>query len=308
MSYEAPPTLAANATEAVNKLISAIGTNYSTLANALLSKCYSDSGLGAGIASSSRFVSQDNIYKFIINQVIPITQRFDSGWVNHPTDPRGLIMKGVSLEMFRSRFKSILIDTSVKEVVDASAAVDRVLTKWRTDKNEGQQYLYQLLTDQNASALWIWSYMTSVSSRYPAAVAAIDPYLGYLFFEFCWTSGDAVYSNAEIDTLARSSGWNGSTTNWISFLIGQSDSTPKFTMNTLVKRALYINKLGQKDTAYLKGWMDRFVNNAGSNLDYLVVINENFNLNKKSLYTFTDTVKAYLEAKAATYKTLSINI
>lgn len=308
MSYEAPPTLAANATEAVNKLISAIGTNYNALSNTLLSKCYNDSGLGAGTIASPRFVPQETMYKFIVNQIIPITQRFDSGWVNHPTDPGGLIMKGVSLEMFRSRFKSILIDTNIKEVVDASTAVDRVLTKWRTDKNQGQQYLYQLLTDQNAAALWIWSCMTSASSRYPAAAAAIDPYLGYLFFEFCWTSGDTVYSNAEIDTLARSSGWNGNTASWISFLVGISDNTPKFTMDVIVKRALYINKLGQKDTTFLKGWMDRFTNNTGSNLDHLVVINENFNLNKKSLYTFTDAVKRYLETKAAIYKTATINI
>ena len=65
MSYEAPPTLAANATEAVNKLISAIGTNYGTIANTLLTKCYNDSGLSAGIRIAPRFVSQDNIYKFI---------------------------------------------------------------------------------------------------------------------------------------------------------------------------------------------------------------------------------------------------
>jgi hypothetical protein len=318
MAYETPPTIAPNVTEAIGKLITAIGTNYDTIVDKLLTGCLNSSGIGVFIGNNTNVVGQalgntllatkETISQFINNQVIPITQKYDSAWANHPTDPRGITMKGVSIEMFRSKFNSILVDTNIAEVVTAVAAVTAVLPKWRSDNTQCQQYLYQLLTDQKASALWIWSYLTSATERWPAAVMSIDAYLGYLFFEFCWTTGAGVYSNGEIDSVIKNYGWTGKMNEWITFLIAKSADTPKMTMDILVKRAAYINNKGKNNPDYLKGWMDRFLNNPGSNLDYLVVVNENFNLNKKSLYTFSDSLKVRLEQKAAIYKTLKINV
>lgn len=307
MAYETPPTIAPNVTEAIGKLVTLIGANYENLVDKLLTGCLTSSGIGVGVPNGD-FPTKETITQFINNQVVPITQKFDSGWLNHPTDSRGLIMKGVSIDMFRSKFNSILVDTNITEIKTAVTDIDRVLPKWRSDIVQCQQYMYQLLSDQKASSLWIWSYLTGATERYPAAVMAVDAYLGYLFFEFCWTTGVSVYSNGEIDSVAKTYGWDGSSNRWISFLISKSIDTPKITMDILAKRAAYINNKGKNNPDYLKGWMDRFINNPGSNLDYLVVVNENFNLNKKSLYTFSNTLKVKLEQKAATYKTLKINV
>jgi hypothetical protein len=330
MSYETPPTVSPDVTTAVNALITAIGTNYTTLTDKLLTGCYTTSGLNAASSviqgaqqnsstlslagnaqqalADTAVVPQTIMASFIENQIVPMTQRHDSGWVNHPKDPRGAMMKGVTLKLFRDQFDAILVATNIPEIKTAVTNVDKVLPKWKSDDTQGQQYLYQLLTDQKAMALWIWFVLSGNVSRYSAAVAAIDPYLGYLLFEFSWTSGPIIYETAGINSLAKTYGWNGNDSTWISFMVGLKDKSPQFTMDLLAKRAAFINTLIKNFPEFQEGWMGRFINNPGSNLDYVVVVNENFNYNKKSLYTFPDNLKAYLEKKGKIYETLKITV
>jgi hypothetical protein len=313
MSYETPPTVSPEVTTAVSTLITAINTNYTVIADKLLTGCYTDSGLNVFAAATTQAqevssIPQSIIASLIENQIIPMTQRHDSGWVNHPKDPRGAIMKGVTLYIFRNRFDNILVNTDIADVRTAVTAVDRLLPKWKTDDAQAHQYMYQLLSDQKAMALWVWNALTSANNRYPAAAIAIDPYLGYLLFEFTWTSGSIIYEKAEFDALAKTYGWNGNLPGWIAFIASLRDKSPQFTMDLLGKRALYVNTLIKNFPEFEEGWMGRFINNPGSNLDYLVVINENFNLNKKSLYTYSDPLKQYLEKKAKIYETFKITI
>jgi hypothetical protein len=302
MSYKAAPTLAPSTQTATESFKGTVLLNFNKIANSMISSAVSSAGVTPKVNIGA-------ITKLITETVRPITSTWEGGWSNHPNDSGGATMRGVILSTFRATFNNIFKSTDIQPVEAAANKLETSLMGWRSNDQLGQQLLYSLLKDEKIASLWTIYFFCSQTNRYPIAIATEDAYLGFLLYDFCWGSGPGMYKSNGVDDLAREYGWKANT-GFAKFIVGLGDKTPEFATKLLQKRLnflLTISKPGTKNAVFRKGWLNRFINGRNSNIDALALINEDFNLNAKGQYNFTQAEKEHLQKKAAIYKTVSLN-
>lgn len=310
--YTTPPTLSPNVQSNINSLLSVTKANYDAIARSLINKA-----LSAARVTSPK-ISVDSVYKLIKGTVRPMTSRWEGGWGNHPNDSGGATMRGVTLGTFVGSYDDIFIKTGIQAVKSVAQSVDNNLRGWRNANGKGgagfaiaSQMLYLLLKDEDVAALWTILFYCSSPNRYPIAISTEDPYLGFILYDMCWGSGaSGTWDYKRIDQLSRSYGWNGVASSFPSWAVSLGDRTPQFALDCLkysVDHIIRISKPGSKNAVFRKGWLNRCIFAPFSQVDALVIINENFNLNKKGIYNFTQPEIDHLARKAAIYKTLELN-
>lgn len=302
MGYRTPPTLSNSVIQSVNSFKATVLANYDALSTSMISGALS----AAGITTPK--ISASQLAKLITGTIVPITHHWEGGWSDHPNDSGGATMRGVILTTFRDTFNKIFKNRGIQQLDNAVANIDANLAGWRSNNQIGKQFLYQLLSDQKVSSLWVLYFFCSSSNRYPIAIASEDPYLGFLLYDLCWGSGAGMYKSNKINQLATEYGWSGS--NFARFIVGLGDKTPEFATKVLQRRMnfiLDISKPGSKNSVFRNGWLNRLIKAPNSQVDSLVIINENFNLNAKGIYAFTQQEKNHLARKAAIYKTIKLD-
>jgi len=302
MGYRTPPTLSSNVIQTVNSFKAVVLANYDNLTTRMITGALS----AAGITTPK--IPANQLTKLITGTIVPITHHWEGGWSDHPNDSGGATMRGVILTTFRETFNKIFKNRGIQQLDNAVASIDQNLAGWRSNNQIGKQFLYQLLSDQKIATLWVLYFFCSSSNRYPIAIASEDPYLGFLLYDLCWGSGPGMYKSNGIDRLATEYGWTGN--NFAQFITSLGDKTPEFATKVLQKRMSFILKIsepGSKNSVFRKGWLNRLINAPNSQLDSLVIINENFNQNAKGLYTFNQQEKNHLTRKSAIYKTIKLD-
>jgi len=305
MSYTTPPTLSYGLQQELDSLAKLIARDYSTIAQNMFAAALQ----GAGTAPK---VSLPPLVQLVDRIITPTIHQWEGLYVDHPNDSGGATCRGVIVTTFTQTFDKIFISYGTQDVKNAVRSFNQRRPTWKSDLVLAKQVLYGLAKNEKVAGLWIVKFLCDPSCRYPIAVMAEDPFLGFFLAECCWGSGAGCYTTNGFDTVARQYGWNGSTSQWVSFIAGLGKRTPEFASKLVEKRLqfiLNISKPESKNSVFRKGWLRRLVNDSkNSDISMMVKINELFNLNTEGAFNLSQAELAHLKVKAESYKSFSINV
>ena len=303
-SWETPPTLDPGLAADAKAMAAVFSANVNAIPLAMHERAIK----AAGVTPK---VSLPALIDMINKLLIPTVQEHEGGWGDHPNDSGGPTMRGVILTTFVSSFDEIFTGTSVQAVNTAANNFNRKYPTWKTDKNLGKQVLYLVNEDKRVAGLFYHLFCASRVNRYPIAVMVEDPYLGFLFAEGVWGSGGGVFENARLNQMAQKFGWNGNASTWASHIHSLGDRTAEMAMEVIRYRydhLIRISRPGNKNSVFRKGWLNRLVNFPNSNLMHVVILTENFLLNKRNLFKFSPQEMAHMKRKADIYMTTKIEL
>jgi len=300
--------------------------NYGIIIEAVAAKAVKQSGVTPKI-------KVETLVKFCEGFVIPQIQRLDGGWVDHPKDEGGPTMRGIISVTFQAEYNKIFIEwprlaglNSLADKAEALALKYEGVRGGNSNNSEVKAALFAFNSSNRVSAMFIWSILCSPGAGFPIAVMSADAWLGFIQFDMCWAGGiTAVFSTAstkdrkaEFDVVAQKFGYTGTPgqqwawAKWINDTL-PPPNLPKFAVACFASqvsyydRALPVSGVEVENLVFRGYHFDRLINNKVSTLKMCIIINEIFNKNTKTLFTFDEKEKEYLSVKAATYETLSIN-
>jgi len=305
MGWTTPPTVSPGLKQDLDSFVTVARNNAAAIAEKLYYKALTSSGVTAK-------VSLPPLIELVNKLLIPTVHRWEGGWADHPSDPGGATMRGVTLATFKSTFNTIFISTGIPQVKTAAEALNNK-HNWKSDNAKAKQFLYTICNDELVGGLWFSHFLSDKDNRYPIAVMTEDPYLGYFFAATTWWSGAGAYSKSGFDEVAKSMGWNGSDDGWAKFIAGLGAKTPEFASRVLVKRCAKLQAItganGSPGPEFRNGFMNRFMNDPKqSDVIMLVRINEMFNLNAQGTFQLSPAELQHLKNKGETYKTFSIEL
>ena len=306
MGWTTPPTVDPGLKANLDSFVTVAKNNAAAIAEKLLYKAVSNSGV-------TPKVSLPPLIQLINTMLIPTVHRWEGGWANHPSDPGGATMRGVTIATFKSSFNGIFINTGIPQVKTAAEALNSKYPNWRDDNAKAKAFLYTICSDETVGGLWFMKFLADDDCRYPIAVMTEDPYLGYFFAATTWWSGAGAYSKSGFDDVARSMGWNGNDSTWAKFIAGLGTKTPEFASKVLMKRCARLQAItganGSPGPEFRNGFMNRFMNDPKeSDVMMLVRINEAFNFNVQGTFQLAPDELQHLKNKGETYKTFSIEL
>lgn len=304
-SWETPPALDPGLAADAKAMAAIFSANVNSIPLAMHQKALTAVGV------KTPKISIPTLIDMINKILVPTVQEHEGGWGDHPNDSGGPTMRGVILTTFVSNFDTIFTNTSVQAVNTAANNFNRKYPNWKTDKAQGKQVLYLVNTDHKVAGLFYHLFCASAYSRYPIAVMTEDPYLGFLLAEGVWGSGGGLFENARLNQMAKKFGWNGNVSSWASTIQALGDRTAEMAMEVIRYRydhLIRISRPGNKNHVFRKGWLNRLVNFPNSNLMHVVILTENFLLNKKNLFKFNQQELAHMKRKADIYMTTKIEL
>jgi hypothetical protein len=304
-SWETPPAISPGIGADIKAMAAVFSANVNSIPLAMHQKALA----AAGVTSPK--ISLPTLIDMINKILVPTVQEHEGGWGDHPNDSGGPTMRGVILTTFVSNFDAIFTNTSVQAVNTAANNFNKKYPTWKTDKTLGKQVLFLVNTDHKVAGLFYHLFCASAYSRYPIAIMSEDPYLGFLLAEGVWGSGAGLFTNARLNDMAKKFGWNGKDSSWASHIASLGDRTTEMAMEVIRYRydhLIRISKPGTKNSVFRNGWLNRLVNFPNSNLMHVVILTENFLLNKKGMFKFSPAELTHMKRKADIYMTTKIEL
>jgi len=302
--YTTPPSVSPSLKSDLDSFVNVVNANAPAIQEKLLFKGIQNSGV-------TPKVSLPPLIQLVNKLLIPTVLRWEGTWADHPKDSGGATMRGVTLNTFKNSFDYLFINTEVPQVKTAAQALNKKHTNWKNDNAKAKQFLYTICSSELVMAIFFSGYLSNENLRYPIAVMAEDPFLGYFLANACWWTGGSVYDTSHFDDTAKKMGWSGNESKWASWIQSLGNKTPELTTKFLVSRcnrllAITSDK-GSPGPDFRKGFMNRMLNDEkDSDLMVLVKVNELFNLNAGNTFQLTPAELEHLKIKAEIYKTLSI--
>lgn len=311
-SYTTPPQITSNIKQGATDFLRVVKPKIPAIKAALVNKAFANTKV------KSTYLSAATVSNIIDKLIIAPTHAAEGGWVDHPNDSGGPTMRGVILNTFRGTFDTIFINTGIQDV--SSAAVKFKSLGWYTGNKGtagwelGKQALFLICSDSDVASLWVHAFGSLSSNRYPSAVMATEPYLGYLMHQGAWASGGGYWTLYRYNTAFNSIGYNSSTSvaSFVQTLVSfnepgtlvKDDAYP-LALKALVEHGNWI--LTQKNTkngVFVEGWLNRLVFNPPISWTHNVV---NFvDAFEKGLIATNEKEQKYLLAKAKLYKQTEI--
>lgn len=304
MSYTTPPTVDPSTQTALDAFVSVVNANQPALQEKLLFQGLQQSKIVPK-------VSLPALVLLINKLLIPTVLRWEGTWADHPKDPGGATMRGVTLNTFTSNFDYLFINTGIPQVATAAEALNKKFGNWKKNDAVAKKFLYTICNSELIMAIFFSKYLISKDNRYPIAVMSEDPFLGFFFGNACWWSGHGCYDSSKFDDTAKNMGWNGNESTWATWIQSLGARTPDFATRCLRQRSYRLINItsdkGSPGPDFRKGFLNRLLNDdKDSDLMMLVKINELFNLNAGNAFQLTPAELEHLKVKAEVYKTLEI--
>lgn len=317
MAYTTPPIIQSGFQQKCKEIANLIDQNYEKIIKSFVEGAIRDAGIEPRIRIST-------LMQLAQNFLIPQVQKFEGGWVDHPSDSGGPTMRGVISSTFQGNYDKIFINATKRAGLDNISIKAQALAKEFPNVRGGDRRgehvkgaLYTLNSSHKVSSLFIWSFLCSSSNGYPIAVMAEDAWLGYIQFETCWGGGSGAAfgpGKASYDGVAKkgygrnrmgTAGW----VKWLSEDLGPS-KLPQFAVECFGSKIGFYDRIsrpGSKNNVFRKGWFNRLINNPTSDLKMCIIINEVFNKNATGMFKFDDKEVEFLTQKAKIYESLQIN-
>ena len=231
------------------------------------------------------------IYSFMNQFHIPFVHAREGAWSDNPKDNGGATMRGITLSTFRRKFKTIY-NPQTYGIIDPTyiSLYNQVLaTPFETEPIVGKDALKTILTPKNNMRPFLAVYYSTTNVK-GLQISTYDPFIGFMIVDKTWMSGGYAWSNnvsnGSIYAAAKENGYTGPTPHyattqfveWISSLSSQPTGTNAFSASIIqacVNHAKGIASKNRSQTAFLNGWIARFVGSAkDKRLNYISVGNK----------------------------------
>lgn len=312
VDWKTPPVIPSSINNQANNFMAIVKSNLQGIKDALISKAMNQSGV------DKPFLGATAVGRIVDKLIIAPTHGAEGGWCDHPNDTGGPTMRGIILLTFRGSFDKIFIDTGIPSVVNAAKAFKA--TGWATGAKGsagwelGKAALFRVCGDADIASLWIFAFAASKTNRYPAAIMASEPYLGYLMHQGAWASGGGYFTMYGYDKKFAAIGYDGKksiasvTRSAINF-----DGTNLITDQAFPVALQALNSHGEwiltqqntKNSVFVKGWLNRLVYSPSISWTHNIV---GFtNAFEQNLIGTNELENKYLLAKAKMYKQMTLN-
>ena len=311
-----PPTCAPAFERQCIEIREELDKNYEKIITAAIKQAISKSGVTPKIRV-------ETLAKVCEGFLIPQVQKFEGGWGDHPNDSGGPTMRGVISLTFQGYYNRLFIEwprlAGLNAIADKAAALAKNYPGviGGGGRNEHvKAALYNFNASHRVASMFIWGGLCDSTTGFPIAVMAADAWLGYIQFEMCWGGGPgSVFGpgKASFDGVAaKSFGRPGTGVNgWAKWVNNTLDpgKLPEFAVACFASQVAFYDRISAtgKNAVFRKGWFNRLINFPTSDLKMAIIINEVFNKNTKSMFTFDQKEKEYLDAKAKIYESLTIS-
>jgi len=285
--------------QSIARLVSLIDSDsevYGAIFNRLL-----DGGIQEGIG----YLGRDQLSQLLTTIILPSNLTRDRGWQDSPRTSPGVqpgsdTMNGVSLDVVRSFFDSVFINTEVQSAANIAQEVNQ--TDWRSSEESSSLLLFTLCASDRISSLFYLALAGSALSQYALRVMTVDPCAGYLLAQWTFESSpqdgshftESGLANLRTPTGAPNPFPSSYATSWTANPDAVVDGGgARFSAEAIKLREQWIERLTSPVDSNPLGllqqsWKARLNAEADSQLATLIRINEQFNLNSSSLYSRTD--------------------
>lgn len=305
--YSIPATRTKTIQDRINAMADVFENNVDLIVEDLVTRCFSDSGL------SPVKLSSNNVIQLMNSLIIPQMQSWEVGWSDNPNDPNNPSMKGVSLYNFIDIFDGLFTYSSVDAVYAAAQDWFNTYPLWKSQPEFSRVLLALICGRPKLGGLFIYYFFCNANARYPLAVMTEDPWLGFLLGQSVWSSNLYIFeaTHANFNQIAMDYGWNGLLGSWVPFITSLGDSTTQFALDCFLSKYNYIRKLSKPEgdnAQYRSSWTQRLVTSDRSDLMLLIKITEDFCLNAKRRYDFSQYESDHLYTKSLSYKQMELKL
>ena len=312
--WKTPPTVSGAVSNSTGNFVSIVKRNLKNIKSALVEKAI------ASTKVSNPYLGSVAVSNIIDKLIVGPTHGAEGGWGDHPNDSGGPTMRGVILITFRGTFDSIFIDTGIPEVVTAARSLKGL--GWTTGAKGssgwelGKQVLFKVCGDADVASLFVFSFAVSGVNKYPAAIMASEPFLGYLMHQGAWASGGGYFTMYKYNKAFQSIGYKGTSSAEVAAVTKAAvsfdgtnlvaDKAFPVALAALGSHATWIlGQQGTKNGVFVKGWLNRLVYNPSiswtHNLAGFVQAFESGQI------ATNKAEQAFLTAKAKLYKQTILN-
>lgn len=312
--WRTPPAVNASINNGATTFMAVVKKNLVNLKAAMVNQSV------AATKISSPYLGGTAVSNIIDKLIVGPTHGAEGGWGDHPNDSGGPTMRGVILVTFRGSFNNIFINTGVPEVV-AAAKTFKQLGWYSGDKGStgwelGKQVLYKVCGDADIASLFVFAFAVSSINKYPAAIMASEPFLGYLMHQGAWASGGGYFNMYKYNKAFAAIGYTGASDAQVAAVTKTSvvfdgtnltqDKAFPVALAALGSHATWIlGQQGTKNGVFVKGWLNRLVYNPSISWTHnLAGFVEAFESGKIAT---NSTEQAFLAAKAKLYRQTIIN-
>lgn len=312
VNWKTPPIIPSSINKQADSFMAVVKANLQAIKDALVSKAMTNSGV------EKPYLGATAVGRIIDKLIIAPTHGAEGGWSDHPNDSGGPTMRGIILQTFRGSFDNIFINTGIPSVVNAANAFKA--TGWTKGGigspgwDLAKAALFKVCGDADIASLWIFSFAASKTNKYPAAIMASEPYLGYLMHQGAWASGGDYFTMYGYDKKFAAIGYDGkksvaSVTRLAINFDGVnllSDKAFPVALQALTSHGDWIlTQQNTKNSVFVKGWLNRLVYSPSISWTHNIV---GFtNAFEQNIIATNDIETKYLLAKAKMYKQLTLN-
>ena len=312
--WRTPPTANATIDNGAAAFMSVVKANIQGIKAALINQSI------AATKVTSPYLGGLAIANIVDKLVIGPTHAAEGGWGDHPNDSGGPTMRGVILVTFRGSFNNIFINTGIPAVSSAAQNFKKLGwyegAKGSTGWELGKRALYKVCGDADVASLFVYVFASSKINKYPAAIMASEPFLGYLMHQGGWASGGGYFNMYKYNQAFQTIGYTGASAEQVAAVTrsnvvfdGTNLTTDKafpVALSALGSHANWIlSQQGTKNGVFVKGWLNRLVYNPSiswtHNLAGFVQAFESGQIATNS------KEQAFLNAKAKLYKQTILN-
>jgi hypothetical protein len=312
INWKTPPTVPSSINRQADVFMAVVKSNLQGIKDALVSKAMTQGGV------DKPYLGATAVGRIIDKLIIAPTHGAEGGWSDHPNDSGGPTMRGIILQTFRGSFDNIFINTGIPSVANAARAFKA--TGWATGGvgspgwDLGKAALFRVCSDADIASLWIFSFAASKTNKYPAAIMASEPYLGYLMHQGAWASGGNYFTMYGYDKKFAAIGYNNTksvasvTRSAINFDGTNilADRAFPVALQALASHSEWVlTQQNTKNSVFVKGWLNRLVYSPSISWTHNIVAFTNA-FEKNQIGT-TESENKYLLAKAKMYKQMVLN-
>lgn len=312
--WKTPPAINASINSGATNFISVVKRNIKNLKTAMVNQAITATSV------KLPYLGGTAVANIIDKLIVGPTHGAEGGWSDHPNDSGGPTMRGVILITFRGTFDSIFIKTDVPEVAAAARSFKNL--GWASGAKGspgwelGKQVLYKVCGDADIASLFVFAFAVSDANKYPAAIMASEPFLGYLMHQGAWASGGGYFKMYKYNKAFESIGYRSRSNAEVAAVTKASvsfdgtnltaDKAFPVALAALGSHATWIlGQQGTKNGVFVKGWLNRLVYNPSiswtHNLAGFVQAFESGQI------ATNKTEQAFLTAKAKLYKQTILN-